>query len=506
MSNPDNPNRRRDAAAERLRQRPAETGLKAALGRFVVGARAWSNRRLPGGEVVMWVALGLLLLVLFVWAIMPSQQMGLFGGGREMSEAQPVGVAVAQKSSIAVTLSALGTVTPLATATVTPQVSGQVIRVDFREGQMVRAGDVLAVIDPRTYKAALDEAKGTLAKDKAALANAMIEWKRQRALFAAKATSQQDLDSAEATAKQDAAAVKADEGTVASNAVKLEFTRVVSPISGRVGLRQVDLGNYVSAGQTTGIAVVAQMNPMSVLFAIPEDSVGDVMARLNAGAHLAVEVYDRSFTKKLSDGELQSVDSQVSTTTGTVKMRAMFDNEDGLLFPNQFVNVKIYVDTLENQVVVPVTAIQRGSQGAYVFVVKADHTVTMRIVTLGVQDGDRIAIAKGLNPGETVVTDGSDRLSEGATVTIPSGQKVEKVQAAESSGAVPGQVDRRALFRKLTPAEHEKLHAMAPEERKAWIKAHRDELMKRKDQPRPPGGPHGGPGGPHGGPGGPPPM
>lgn len=462
----------------------------AAAGRFVFAVRGWSARRLPGGEVTLWVGLGLILLAALLWAFTPGKA-GMFGGGREAPDPQPVGVAVAQKGRIAVTLSALGTVTPLSTATVTPQVSGQVMRVGFREGQMVRAGDVLAIIDPRTYKASLDESRGQLAKDRATLVNAQADLKRQRALFAAQATSRQDLDSAISAAKQAAAAVQADQATVSSNAVKLGFTRVTSPISGRVGLRGVDTGNYVTAGQSTGIAVVAQMNPMSVLFSIPEDSVGEVMTRLNAGGHIGVDVFDRTFAKKLAEGELDAVDSQINTSTGTVKMRALFDNDDGLLFPNQFVNVKITVDTLENQVVVPVTAIQRGSQGTYVFVVKPDHTVTMRIVTLGVQDGERIAIAKGLNPGETVVTDGSDRLSEGAPVSIPSGQKVWKVEAAESAGPAVGgdrSAERRLLFRKLTPDEREKLHDMSHEERQAWIKAHRAELMKRKDQPMPPGG------------------
>lgn len=449
----------------------------------------------------MWIVLGIGFVVLALWAFKPAADKR----ERMASDPQPVGVAVAQKGKIDITISALGTVTPLATATVTPQASGQVVAIDFREGQHVRKGDLLAQIDPRTYKATLDEARGTLAKDKAALANAQIELRRQRALYAAKATSKQDLDTAEATVKQDAAAVLADQGTVASAAVKLDFTRVVSPISGRVGLRNVDLGNYVAAGQSTGIAVVTQTDPISILFPIPEVSIGDVMRRMNAGGRLRVVAFDRTQAKPLAEGELSAVDSQISTTTGTVKLRALFDNEDGALFPNQFVNVKIYVDTLDGQVVVPVTAIQRGSQGTYVFVVKPDRTVTMRMVSLGVQDSDHIAITKGLNPGETVVTDGSDRLSEGAPVIIPSGQKVEKVEAAESATPVPGRMARRgggmhALFRKLTPAEREKLRDMGRDEAREWMKAHKDELMKRKDQPMPPGGPRGP------GPGGPPPM
>jgi membrane fusion protein, multidrug efflux system len=478
--------------------------FRALVGGFLGGAaqcvgraRAWSARRLPGGEVTMWCALGVAVVLLLVLAGTSSKNRRSQATG---SDIQAVAVAQAVKGDINITLSALGTVTPLATTTITPRVGGQVVRVDFHEGEMVKVGDVLAVIDPRSYKAALDEAKGTLAKDQATLANAAVAFKRQKALFAEKATSQQDLDSAVATYREAQGTVKADQASVESAAINFSYTSVISPIAGRVGLRGVDVGNYVSAGQTTGIAVVTQMDPMSVLFAIPEDSVGAVMARMNSGAGLIVDVYDRAQTRRLASGELSAVDSQISTTTGTVKMRAMFDNADGVLFPNQFVNVKVLVDTLHGQTIVPVTAIQRGSQGTYVFVVKADHTVTMRAVTLGVQDGDRIAIAKGLNPGETVVTDGADRLSDGAEVSVPSGKKIENVAAA--AGAVPldERAQRHMLMRKLTPDEREQLHAMGREESGKWLKAHRAELMKRKDQPRPPGGGRG----PHGG--GPPPM
>ena len=455
--------------------------------------RGWSGRHLPGGEVTLWVGLGVVLIVLFAMAVTNRSNIGLFRGG-PMNEPQPVGVAKAVKGDIDVTLSALGTVTPLATATVTPQVSGQIVRIDFREGQMVRAGDSLAVVDPRSYQAALDEAKGQLAKDRAALANAEAEFKRQRALFAAHATSQQDLDSAEAAAKQDKGAIEADKASVESAAIKLGFTRLVSPISGRVGLRGVDLGNYVSAGQSTGVAVVTQVDPISVLFSIPEDSIGDVLTRMRETGGLPVAVYDRSMSRKLAEGRLVATDSQISTTTGTVKMRALFDNENSALFPNQFVNVKVLVETQRGKIVVPVTAIQRGSQGTYVFVVKADHTVTMRAVTLGAQDADRVVVSRGLNVGEMVVTDGADRLSDGSPVSVPSGQKVESVAPAEGARVLQMRSnDRRALFRKLTPEERESLHAMKPEERKAWLKAHRDELMKRKNQPMPPGRPGGPP-------------
>lgn len=485
--------RRFEQAEQKMRRSEKLANVKAAAGRAIRAARGWSARRLPGGEVTMWVVVGLVCLALFIWAILPGNNNGLFGDGPQ-AEAQSIGIAVAQKGDMAVTLSALGTVTPLATATVTPQVSGQVMRVEFHEGQMVKAGDELALIDPRTYQAALDKAKGTLAQDRASLANAQVEEKRQRALYAAKATSQQDLDSAVASAKQYAGAVEADKASVASAAIQLGFTRVVSPISGRVGLRGVDVGNYVSSGQSTGIAVVTQMDPMSVLFAVPEDSVSEIISRMHAGEEILVDAYDRSMSRKIASGDLVATDSEIDTSTGTLKMRALFPNDDNALFPNQFVNVKILVKTLHNQTIVPVTAILRGSQGTYVFVVRPDKTVSMRTVTLGAQDSDRIVVVKGLNPGETVVTDGADRLSDGSPVLVPEGRQIEKVQAA--ADARPVEVDRRQLFRKMTPEEHKAFHDMSPEARKAWLETHKEELAKRKNQPRPRGPRGPGPGGP----------
>jgi multidrug efflux system membrane fusion protein len=225
---------------------------------------------------------------------------------------------------------------------------------------------------------------------------------------------------------------------------------------------------------------------MSVLFTRPEDNVGDVISRLKSGAAPSVIAYDRGQTVKLATGTLLAVDSQVDTTTGTVKLRALFDNKDGALFPNQFVNVRLLVDTLHGQTVVPASAIQRGASGVYVFVVKPDNMVAMRAVTLGPQQGDRVSIVKGLNVGETVVTDGGDRLREGAEVTIPSGQKVDAAVAPPQEASAPpqsAQSGRRALFRKLTPEERQNLRGMSQDERRKWLSDHRDELLKRKDQP-----------------------
>lgn len=412
-----------------------------AIGRI----RGWSSRKLPGGEKSLWIIIGLILLVLFIWWILPGRTTRPMGPGG-MGGPQPVGVAVAQRGPIDVTQNALGTVTPLATVTVRPQVSGQIVRFAFQEGQQVKPGDLLALIDPRSFQASLQQARGQLARDEAALNNARLDLKRQQGLYAAKATSQQALDTQASLVKQYEGAVTSDQANVNSAAINLGYTRVTSPVAGRVGIRLVDVGNFVSAGQTNGIVVVTQLQPISVLFTIPEDSVRPVVARLNSGEEMRVEAYDRTQTNLLATGRLSAVDSQVDTTTGTVKMRAMFDNTDGVLFPNQFVNVRLLVDTLQNQVIVPAAAVQRGSEGTFVFVVKPDKTVAMRTVTIGVQNGDKVAVTKGLNPGETVVTDGADRLREGAEVTIPSGQKVVNVKPAENATELKpgGQADRTA--------------------------------------------------------------
>ena len=421
---------------------------KGAVGRV----RGWSSRHLPGGEKTLWIVIGLILLVLFVWWLLPGSQSSMNGfGGR--GGPQPVGVAKAERGPINVTLNGLGTVTPLATVTVRPQVSGQIIRFDFREGQMVKAGDLLAEIDPRPFQAALDQAKGQLARDSASLQNARLDLKRQQGLWATNATSQQALATQQALVKQDEGIVESDKANVDAAAINLGYTRVTSPVAGRAGIRQVDVGNFVSAGQTNGIVVVTQLQPISVIFTIREDDIMPVLSRFNAGESLRVDAYDHPNINKIATGRLSAIDSQIDTTTGTVKLRAMFDNADGHLFPNQFVNARLLVQTLQNQVVIPAAALQRGAQGNFVFVVGADKTVSMRAVTQGQQEDERIDILKGLNPGETVVTDGADRLHDGSQVTIPSGQKVEKMAppanaAAPPGAATPSREQRRAMLEK----------------------------------------------------------
>ena len=438
----------------------------------------WRERH-PALNKALWVGLVVILFAAFIAWLVPGKmhsQMPRGTGGP-----QPVGVARAAKGPIDVTINALGTVTPLATVSVRPQVSGQVVRFTFHEGQMVNAGDVLAEIDPHTFQAQLDQAKGQLARDQALLTNARQELKRQQSLMKANATSQQNLDNQIATVKQYEGTVVSDAANVKAADVNFGYTKVTSPISGRAGIRQVDVGNFVSAGQSTAIVVVTQLQPISVLFTVPEDNVGAIMERFNSGEAMLVDAYDRGQIVKLATGRLVAVDSQVDTTTGTVKLRAMFDNEEGKLFPNQFVNVRLLVNTLQDQVVIPAAAVQRGASGTFVFVVKSDKTVQMRTITVGVQQGDKVAVTKGLNPGETVVTDGADRLRDGGEVTIPGGQTVVDVKApaGASGGGLSDEerAKRRAAMLAACGADIKKFcDGMKGREAMMCMREHRDDL------------------------------
>lgn len=388
------------------------------------GAGGWSRRH-PRVSRLIWITAGLGVLALLIWAIYPKPQMR-----RHFNMTpQSVGVATAKSEPIDVTLSALGTVTPLTTATVKPQVSGLLTKLYFKEGQTVQAGDPLAQIDPKPYQAALDRAKGQLAKDAASLANAKADLKRYEPLAHQHAISIQQLATQQALVRSDNGTVEADKAAVETAAINLAYTRIVSPVAGSVGLHLVDVGNMVQAGQATGIVVVTELSPMSVIFSVPEDNIAAIEARFSAGAVLEADAWDRSQTTKVASGKLAAIDNVVDPATGTVKLRAIFANTNRKLFPGQFVNVRLRVDTLDHQTVVPMSAIQRGPDGDFVFLVKSDHTVHQRSITPGVQDGDKVAIVKGLAPGDTVVIDGADRLRDGAPVTIP-GASAEKTAAA----------------------------------------------------------------------------
>ena len=368
-----------------------------------------------------------IILVALIAAIrfFHNKQAGAAPGRGPGGQNGPVAVSVAAATAgeIQLRIPALGTVTPLATVTVRTQISGVMQKILFTEGQIVHQGDSLAQIDPRPYEAALQQMQGNLKRDQALLADAKLDLKRYEGLIKEDSIAEQQLDTQKALVDQYIGTVESDEGQLKTASVNLLYTHIVAPATGRVGLRQVDQGNYVTPGDANGIVVINQIQPITVIFAIPEDNVSALMQKVHSGVTLAVQAFDRTNSAKLADGKLLTVDNQIDVTTGTVKLRAQFDNPDGLLFPNQFVNIQLLQDLLQNQIIIPNSAVRRGAPNGvvstFVYVVNSDHTVAVRPVTLGVVDGERVAVTKGLNLGELVVTDGGDRLRDGAKVTLP---------------------------------------------------------------------------------------
>ena len=322
------------------------------------------------------------------------------------------------KGDIGVTLNALGTVTSLATVTIRSQISGYLQRVVFKEGDEVKKGDLIAEIDSRSYEAALAQAKGNLARDQAILKGAQVDLARYQGLAAQNAVPRQQLDTQTALVAQNQGLVEADTAAVKAAEVNLAFTRILSPLDGRVGLRQVDQGNYVTPGDANGLVVITEIAPISVLFTVPEDNLQAISKRLKDGAKLPVNVFDRSGANKLDDGMLQTFDSQIDPTTGTIKLRAQFPNEARKLYPNQFVNVRLLLDTHAGVTTMSTAAVQRGVPGTFVYLINEDSTVTVRPVQLGVTDGDRVEVRSGLQPGDSVVIDGADKLREGAKIVV----------------------------------------------------------------------------------------
>jgi membrane fusion protein, multidrug efflux system len=333
------------------------------------------------------------------------------------ARAVPVVAAPARSRDMGVYITGLGSVTPLNTVTIHTRIDGQLLSVRFQEGQLVKSGDLLAEIDPRPFEAQLTQYLGQLARDQALLDNAHLDLERYQTLSAQDAIPKQQLDTQQSLVRQYEGAVKNDQGLIESIRVQLAYCRITSPIGGRVGLRQVDPGNIVHAADTGGIVVITQLQPIAVVFTIPEDAIPAVLDKLQHGARMRVDAYDREQRRQLSTGSLLTIDNQVDPTTGTVKLKATFPNTDGRLFSSQFVNARLLLDVKRNATVVPAAAVQRGARGAFVYVVKPDRTVAVRPVTVGVTDGDDVAIDAGLTVGEPVVVDGADRLRDGAAVT-----------------------------------------------------------------------------------------
>jgi multidrug efflux system membrane fusion protein len=343
------------------------------------------------------------------------------GGGRGgRGGASTVGFAVAVRADLPVVLDALGTVTPVVTVTVRPQVSGVITQVLFTEGQLVTKGQLLAVIDPRPFEIALQQATGARQRDEAQLENAKVQLQRYQTLLGQDSIARQDVDTQRASVKQLEGTIVIDRSSEATARLNLGYSRIVAPVAGRVGLRPIDSGNYVSAGDASGVAVITQVAPIDVAFSVPQDRVPEIQASVAAGEKLAVAAFDRTRTIKLDDGTFSTLDNQIDTQTGTVKAKARFANARTQLFPNQFVNVRLLLRSLDGAVVVPVTAIRAGANGDFVYVLREDRSVTVRPVKRGISTNELVAIDSGLAPGERVVTEGGDRLKEGARVQLAS--------------------------------------------------------------------------------------
>ncbi|MFP1733371.1 MdtA/MuxA family multidrug efflux RND transporter periplasmic adaptor subunit [Lonsdalea quercina] len=346
------------------------------------------------------------------------------GEGRRSMTTPPVQVARSFTSSVPYYLTGLGTVTSANTVTVRSRVSGQLMALHFEEGQQVAAGALLAEIDPRPFDVEVTQAKGQLAKDKALLANARQDLARYQGLVKTNLVSRQELDTQTSLVKQYEATVQSDQGALDSAQLQLDYSKITAPASGRVGLRQVDIGNYITS--TDNLLVLTQTHPIDAVFSLPEDSIATIIKAQKSGQPIVVEAWDRANQQMLSQGQLLSMDNQIDTTTGTIKLKARFENSDDLLFPNQFVNIRMKVDTLLNAVLAPAAAVQMGNEGHFVWLLNDKNQASKHLVTIGIQYGQNVVINSGLNAGEQVVTDGIDRLTEGMQVDVIPSSSTER--------------------------------------------------------------------------------
>ena len=387
---------------------------------------------------------------------------GRFSAGGQV---QPVSVGLVRRQDVRVMVQAIGTMSARATAVVRAKVSGELTALHFKEGQQVKAGQLLAEIDPRSYQAALSQVQGNLQRDQALLKNAQLDLQRYKDLLAQDSIATQQVDTQAALVRQLEGTVAADQAQMDAARLQLGYTRITAPIAGRLGLRQADRGNVVGPADANGIVTINLVQPIDAAFAVPEAHLAQISQRLAEGAELPVELWDREQKNRLARGRLGALDNAIDPTTGTIKVKASFANDDGVLFPNQFVNVRLQLNLLPNALTVPGTAVQNN----HVYLVQPDGTVTQRRIRVGVTDGDRVSVEGDLNDGDQVVTDGLDRLREGARVAVIDASAATRAdEAAQDAG-----VRRAALLRSLTQAERDKLATMAPDERRAFLRARR---------------------------------
>lgn len=377
------------------------------------------RERRPKGKW-LWIAAAVAVAIVVLLAARQSGRAAAAAKAKEKAapRAIPVTALPATTGDVPVYIDGLGTVTALNTVTIHTRVDGQLIEVAFREGQIVHEGDLLARIDPRPFEVQLTQAEGQKAKDEAALENARVDLKRYQTLAAQEAVPRQQLDTQVATVHQDEAAVQSDQGQVDSAKLNLTYSRITAPITGRVGLRLVDPGNIVHAADTNGLVVLTQLQPIAVVFTIPADQLPNVGAQMRSGRKLTVDAVDRDMKRKIATGNLVAVDNQIDTTTGTVRLKAEFPNADNALFPNQFVNARLLINTLHDTLVVPAAAVQRSAQSTFVWVVGPDDAVRMTNVDVVWTEADRSAVRGPVTPGQSVVVDGVDKLQNGSRVAV----------------------------------------------------------------------------------------
>jgi membrane fusion protein, multidrug efflux system len=404
--------------------------------------------RRSGGRAWIWILGVVVVLGLTYWYFHSAkgsaavQALGGAAGGHgggpgefDPDQIVPVVVSTATRGDLPVFFNGLGTVTAYNTVTVRSRVDGQIVKINFTEGQMVREGESLVEIDPRPYQVQLEQAEGQLAKDEAQLRDAQVDFDRYQQLFKAGVIPKQQVDTQTAQVGQFTGSIKADQASIDSAKLQITYSHITAPISGRVGLRLVDVGNIIHATDTSGLLVITQLQPIAVIFSLPQDQLSQVIGKLHGAGPLPVEAYDRDDTTKIATGKLLTIDNQIDTTTGTYKLKAVFGNEKDDLFPNQFVNVHLLVDTKHNVTIVPATAIARGPQGTYVYLTQKDSRVKIQPVTVTLNSGNSVAIGKGLRAGDTVVIDGQDKLQDGSRIDArtPNGTSVAQAQGAGNS-------------------------------------------------------------------------